>query len=454
MGKELLSIVQYILNMGATVMLPIVIFILAICFRVKITKALRSAITVGVGFVGIYAIFDILTNSLGPATKALVANTGINLPVVDLGWAPLSAITWASPIAPFVIFFTLILNIAMIALKLTKTVDIDIWNYWHFAFAGALIYATTGSFALGIVASMITAVVIIKIADWSAPAVQKYFNLPGISLPTLSSAVFYPVGLLGDKIIEKIPGLNKLKADPETIQKKFGVFGEPMMIGLILGILLGVVAGYPINKTLGLGMNLAAVMLILPRMARILMEGLIPLSDSIKTILKKKYPNSDGNFTIGLDIAVAIGNPAVIATGLLLTPVAVLLAVIIPGNRILPLADLSNMAVMISMVVLATKGNVIRSFIIGIPIMIGDLLVASNIAPLVTGVAKSIKFKSGYNGQICSFLDGGNPFRFWIVKIFQGNIIAIVLVPIIGAIIYALVKSTKKDAENAVPKSE
>lgn len=454
MGNELLFIVQYVLNMGATVMLPIIIFILAICFRVKITKAIRSAITVGVGFVGIYAIFGILSSSLGPATQALVANTGINLPVVDLGWAPLSAITWACPIAPFVIFFTLILNIAMIAFKLTKTIDIDIWNYWHFAFAGALVYTTTGSFVLGIAASMVTAVVIIKIADWSAPAVEKYFNLPGISLPTLSSAVFYPVGLLGDMIIEKIPGLNKLKADPQSIQKRFGVFGEPMMIGLILGILLGIAAGYPVNKILGLGMNLAAVMLILPRMARILMEGLIPLSDSIKAILKKRYPNSDGNFTIGLDIAVAIGNPAVISTGLLLTPVAVLLAVIIPGNRILPLADLSNMAVMISMVVLATRGNVVRSFLIGIPIMVGDLLVASKIAPLVTSVAKSIKFKSGYNGQISSFLDGGNPFRFWVVKIFEGNIIAIVLIPIIGAIIWALVKSTKKQASQAVPKSE
>lgn len=447
MGSQLLAIVQYILGLGPTVMLPIVIFILGLAFSVKPAKALRSAITIGIGFVGIYAIFGILTSSLGPASQALVKHSGINLPVMDLGWPPLSAITWAAPIAPFVILLTIVINVIMLAFNWTRTVDVDIWNYWHFAFAGALVYAATKSFALGMVGAAIAAIVVIKIADWCAPKVQEYFNLPGVSLPTLSSAVFYPVGLLGDRIIEKIPGLNKLNADPETIQKRFGIFGEPMMVGLILGLLLGIFAGYDVKGVLSLGINLGAVMLILPRMVRILMEGLIPLSDAIKTMLKKKYPNRSDLY-IGLDIAVAIGNPAVISTGLILTPIAILLAVIIPGNRTLPLGDLANLAVFISMVVLATKGNVVRSVIIGVPLMIGDLLVATNVAPLVTSIAKSINFQfpSGYNGLISSFLDGGNPFRFWLLKIFEGNIIALILIPVVGAIIYWLLKTGKKEA--------
>ncbi|KLE15681.1 PTS galactitol transporter subunit IIC [Clostridium sp. C8] len=444
MGEKLLGIVQYVLGLGPTVMLPIVVFILAICFRVKLAKALRSALTIGIGFVGIYAIFGILSDSLGPATQALVANTGINLPVMDLGWPPLSAITWAAPIAPFVIVLTILINVVMLAFNWTKTVDIDLWNYWHFAFAGALVYASTGSFLLGIVSSGVVAIIVIKLADWSAPAIQKYFNLPGVSLPTLSSIVFFPIGVLGDKIIDKIPGLNKLDASPEKIQKKFGIFGEPMMIGVILGVLLGIIAGYDLKGILSLGINLGAVMLILPRMVRILMEGLIPLSDAIKGFLKKKYPNRSDLY-MGLDIAVAIGNPAVISTALLLTPIAVLLAVAIPGNRILPLGDLANLAVMISMVVLVTKGNVVRSVLIGIPIMIGDLLVASAVAPLVTKVAKSINFEfpAGYNGEISSFLDGGNPFRFWILKIFEGNILALVLIPVVGVLLYWVFKVTK-----------
>lgn len=50
----------------------------------------------------------------------MVEQTGINLPVVDLGWPPLSAITWGSPIAPFVIPMTMLINIIMLAINQTK----------------------------------------------------------------------------------------------------------------------------------------------------------------------------------------------------------------------------------------------------------------------------------------------------------------------------------------------
>lgn len=453
MGKNLLSVVQYILDLGPTVMLPIVIFILALAFKVKPAKAFRSAITIGVGFVGIFLVFELLVDNIGPAAQAMVKNTGIDLPVVDLGWPPLSAITWASPIAPFVIILTIIINVLMLAFNWTKTIDVDLWNYWHFALAGALVYNITNNIFMGLAAAAIAAIVVLKLADWSAPMIQDYFNLPGISLPTLSSAVFFPIGLLGNKIIDKIPGLNKLNADPETIQKRFGIFGEPMMVGLILGLLLGIAAGYDLKGILNIGINLGAVMLILPRMVSILMEGLMPISDSIKKLLSEKYPDRK-NLYIGLDIAVAIGNPAVISSALLLTPIAVILAIIIPGNKTLPLGDLANLAVMISMVVLATKGNVLRSVLIGIPIIIGDLLIATNVAPIITNIAKDINFKfpEGYTEQITSFLDGGNPFRFWLLNIFQGKFVALLLIPIVGVIIYYLVKSTRKDNLDTIEK--
>lgn len=57
-----------------------------------------------------------------------------------------------------------------------------------------------------------------------------------------------------------------------------------MMVGTILGILLGVIAGYDFKKVLLLGISIGGVMFILPRMVRILMEGLLPLSEAIKSI--------------------------------------------------------------------------------------------------------------------------------------------------------------------------
>ncbi len=443
-AHTLYTVVQYVLGFGPTVLLPLVLFFLALFFKVKPAKALRSSLIVGIGFVGIYAIFDILTSNVGPAAQAIVERTGISLPVVDLGWPPLAAITWGSPIAPFVIPLTMLINVAMLALNKTRTVDVDMWNYWHFALAGTLVYYSTGSFVLGLSAAAIAAIVVLKVADWSAPLVAKYFGLEGISLPTLSSVVFFPIGLLFDKIIDKIPGLNRIHIDPESVQKRLGIFGEPMMVGTILGILLGIIAGYDFKHILLLGISIGGVMFILPRMVRILMEGLLPLSEAIKKYLNAKYPGRDDLF-IGLDIAVAVGNPAIISTALILTPISVFIAFLLPGNKVLPLGDLANLAVMASMIVLACRGNIFRAVITAIPVIIADLWIATKIAPFITGMAKDVNFKmaEGSSGQVSSFLDGGNPFRYWLLEIFNGNMIAIGLVPVIALIIYAIFRLTK-----------
>ncbi|EGV8161269.1 PTS galactitol transporter subunit IIC [Salmonella enterica] len=443
-AHTLYTVVQYVLGFGPTVLLPLVLFFLALFFKVKPAKALRSSLIVGIGFVGIYAIFDILTSNVGPAAQAMVERTGISLPVVDLGWPPLAAITWGSPIAPFVIPLTMLINVAMLALNKTRTVDVDMWNYWHFALAGTLVYYSTGSFVLGLSAAAIAAIVVLKLADWSAPLVAKYFGLEGISLPTLSSVVFFPIGLLFDKIIDKIPGVNRIHIDPENVQKKMGIFGEPMMVGTILGVLLGIIAGYDFKYILLLGISIGGVMFILPRMVRILMEGLLPLSEAIKKYLNAKYPGRDDLF-IGLDIAVAVGNPAIISTALILTPISVFIAFLLPGNKVLPLGDLANLAVMASMIVLACRGNIFRAVITAIPVIVADLWIATKIAPFITGMAKDVNFKmaEGSSGQVSSFLDGGNPFRFWLLEIFNGNIIAIGLIPVLALVIYGVFRLTK-----------
>ncbi|WP_242755481.1 PTS galactitol transporter subunit IIC [Lacticaseibacillus paracasei] len=447
-ADQLNKVVQYVLGMGATVMLPLFLFILALCFRVKWTKALRSALTVGIGFVGINAVMTILSDNVGPAAKVMVKHIGLSLPHADLGWPALSAITWGLPIAPFVIVMTIVINIIMLGMKWTKTVDVDLWNYWHFALAGTLVYYVTGNFWLGILAAAVITVIVFKLADWAAPLGEKYFGLEGISLPTVSSITFWPIGLLGNWIIDHIPGLNKIHINPQTIQKRFGIMGEPMMIGTILGILLGVLAGYDVRGILQIGVNLGAVMFILPRMVRILMEGLMPISEAVKDWLNKHVKNS-GELYIGLDIAVAIGNPAVISTGLILTPIAVVLAFFLPGNGTMPLADLANLAVFASMIVLATKGDVFRSILIGIPCLIADLYIPSALAGTITKMAQNVNYSGAKSSSVTSFLDGGNPLRYWLVKIFELNPIALGLIPLIGLIIWWLYRVTKKSVFGA-----
>ena len=46
----------YIIGLGAAVMMPIIFTILGVCIGIKFSKALKSGLLVGVGFVGLSVV--------------------------------------------------------------------------------------------------------------------------------------------------------------------------------------------------------------------------------------------------------------------------------------------------------------------------------------------------------------------------------------------------------------
>ena len=65
-----------VLALGPTVMMPVIFFILGICFRLPVGKAFEAGMLVGVGFTGINLIVSMLLGSLGPASEDMVARFG------------------------------------------------------------------------------------------------------------------------------------------------------------------------------------------------------------------------------------------------------------------------------------------------------------------------------------------------------------------------------------------
>jgi PTS system galactitol-specific IIC component len=434
--EKLNQIITYLLSFKPFVLLPVILFVLALFFRMKLSEALKSALTIGIGFIGIFTIFDFFIAQIGPAVESLVKNTGLGFNVLDVGWPPLAVITWSYQLTPLLIGLIMLLNIGMLFLKVTKTVNIDIWNYWHFIFAGVIVSEITGSPLLGIGAVLLTTVIILKLADWAAASVQKFSGIGTVSISTLSAIAYYPLGVIGDWLLAKVPGLNRWNANPEKIRAKLGAFGEPMVIGLILGMLLGLGAGYDFKLLLELAFSIAAVIYILPEMCAILGRGLMPMSEQMKVYLKEKFPQT-GETHIGLDCAIIIGNTSVIVTGLLMMPLALILALVLPGINFVPLGDLPNVLGAILMVVVATRGNIVRSVIIGIPIIIGNLYVASQMAVFYTDLARKFNFRfEGYQGMVTGFLDGGNLLRFWIIETFAGAWWAWLVTPAVVGMLY------------------
>lgn len=62
----LLSFFQGFINLGAAVMLPVVIAILGIFFRMKVGQAIKSGLLVGIGFQGLCLAVNLLTSTIQP----------------------------------------------------------------------------------------------------------------------------------------------------------------------------------------------------------------------------------------------------------------------------------------------------------------------------------------------------------------------------------------------------
>lgn len=69
----------YIIGLGAAVMMPIIFTVLGLCIGIKLGKALKSGLLVGVGFVGLSVVTALLTDSLGEPLKKVTEIYGLSL---------------------------------------------------------------------------------------------------------------------------------------------------------------------------------------------------------------------------------------------------------------------------------------------------------------------------------------------------------------------------------------
>lgn len=438
--------INYIIDMGASVMLPIVIAVISICLGIKIGKAIRAGLMIGVGFVGLSLIVDMMNAQLGPAAQAMSQRFGLTLSVVDIGWPGASPITWASNIATVAIPIAILVNVIMLLLKWTKTVNIDIWNIWHMTFTGAIAYAVTGQFWIGIVGVIVHAMIAYKLGDLWAPLMQDYFELDGLTVPHGTAAYMGPIACVIDAIIEKIPGLRDIDLTADTLQDKVGVFAEPIVIGGILGAGIGFLAGYDVQTALPLGIKMSAVMVLMPKIVKCIMDGLLPLTERAKVLLTKHFGNSE--FFIGMDSAVLLGDPQVVTVGLLFIPLTLLIAVLVPGNRVLPFGDLATIGFFIAIAVAVHKGNLFRSLISGTAIMTMTIWIANQTIPWLTALATSTGSTS--TGNLVAALDqGGSPITYIFTQTFTlQNVTGLIVIAVIYVICWLFtIRCSKKRAK-------
>ncbi|MBD5346469.1 MAG: PTS sugar transporter subunit IIC [Bacteroides sp.] len=428
------QVFSYIIGLGAAVMMPIIFTVLGVCIGIKFGDALKSGLKVGVGFVGLSIVTALLTSALGPALNTVVDIYQLQLHVFDMGWPAAASVAYNTAVGAFIIPVCLGVNILMLVTKTTRTVNIDLWNYWHFAFIGAVIYFASDSLACGFFGAIICYIVTLVIADMTAMKFQRFYkDMDGISIPQPFCAGFAPFAWGINKVLDKIPAIEKLEIDAEGMKKKFGLLGEPLFLGVVVGVAIGCLTcsswGEMIDRIpyiLGLGIKMGAVMELIPRVTVLFIEGLKPISDATRSLIARKFKGAEG-LNIGMSPALVIGHPTTLVVSLLLIPVTLFLAVILPDNQFLPLASLAGMFYVFPLVLPFTKGNVFKTFVVGLVVIILGLYMVTNLAEWFTLAAKDVYAVTG-DGAVAipeGFLGGsldfaGSPLAWVIFQLTHG----------------------------------
>ena len=389
------QVFSYIISLGASVMMPILFTIIGLCIGMKFGKSLKSGLYVGVGFVGLGIVTALLTTNFGGPLSDISELYGLQLGVFDMGWPAAAAVAYNTAVGALIIPICLGVNFLLLVTKCTRTVNIDLWNYWHFAFIGAVAYFVMDqSLAWGYFAAIVCYINTLVMADLTADRFQGYYEgMEGISIPQPFCQSFTPFALVISKALDMIPGFSKLDIDAEGLKKRFGVLGEPLVLGVIVGALIGLLAQLDVKKVLFLGVTMGAVMELIPRITRLFIDGLMPISEKTQEVVKRKFNGK--KVYIGMSPALVIGHPTTLVVSLLLIPVTLGLAVVLPGNQFLPLASLAGMFYVFVMVLPYTKGNVVKTFIIGLIALAVGLWFVTDMAPAFTQAAKTVFEQTG-----------------------------------------------------------
>jgi PTS system galactitol-specific IIC component len=411
--------VAWFLGLGSTVIVPIVLILLGLIFRVGWQKAVRGGVTVGVGLAGLFLVVDLIIAALQPAVAALATRLGLQLALVDVNWAD-AGIAWGWPGVAALVLTIIVVNLIMVFLRITKTLWTDVWSYWHGSALAGFVWALTGSVVWGVVGGVVYLAIGSMLSDITAKEYQDFNDMPGIGVPcgptVQASIAAIPIVWL----IDRIPGLKDWDASPEGIRKRFGLIGEPAILGLVLGMIIGLAAGYNVQGLLGLGMQVATMMLVLPRMVSIISEGLVPITMSIIEFMRERFPDREIN--VAVDCAVLLGHPAVMASSVIMFPLSILLAAVLPGVQMLPIASLAVIPFMAGAVVPYTKGNVIKTVIVLLIFLIPVMYFATLTADVHTAAfAKMGQFTAEIDSglQLASWDMGGDPLGFIILNVFK-----------------------------------
>lgn len=381
---------------GAAIVVPVMIFIVSLFLKVSPKRAFFSALRAGVGLTGFGWVISAFTPLVTKYIQQMVDTAGLNLPIVDIGWQTGSLTAFSSSIGLSFFVFGLLIELLLFLFGITRVfVPSNLWNNFGYMIWGTMAYAATGNFILSFAFMVFVLLYSLIMSEVVAERWSEYYRVKNATINSIHNIETLIPALVLDPLWNLI-GINKVKLNPESLKTKLGIFGEPMTLGFLLGMIIGILGSLKNLASLeawggilGFAMSLAAVMTIFPLITGVFASAFGPLAEAVEKNKKKESEEEDGladkkRWFIAVDDGVGFGEPATIIAGLILVPIMVLISLILPGNRALPVVDLIAIPFMIEAMIAVSKGNILKAILNGIVWFSLGLYAASALGPIYT----------------------------------------------------------------------
>lgn len=436
---------------GASIVVPFVIFIIAMFLKVKPKRAFQAALNAGIGLTGFNMLIGAYTPIVTPVVNRMVEHTGVNLRILDTGWQATSVVAYSTQVGMIFLGVGLLIQVLLFLLKFTNIfMASDLWNNYSFMLWGSMLYIVTNNLILSIGLMLLANLFTLLFTEVVAKRWSNYYGYPGTTISAPHDVTQVPYAIIMDWILNKL-GANKIKWNPENVQKRLGFLGEPVTLGLVLGLLLGMAGNFMRLSELAawgeiasVGIATAAIMAIFPKIAGIFASAFTSITDATKKSAKSSGKGRE--WYLAINDAAGYGEPATLLTGLLLIPIILILAIVLPGNETLPMVDLIAIPYIIQPIIAISKGNIFKSLISGTIILSVNLYIITAVAPIFTEVAKSVGVSIPEGALlIASFVVLGNYFLGSLFLIFlTQNPLFIGLAVVAYVVLFIVVKMKKE----------
>lgn len=412
-------------TLGAAVFVPVMLFIIAKIMGLPFNKAFKSALLCAVGLTGFNLVINSYSGVISPVVNQMVKNAGVNLPVLDMGWQSTSVIAYSTNIGLIFIGIAILIQIVLFVTKWTDVfMASDLWNNYSFMVWGSMLYILTKNLWLSLGLMVAQLLYILLFSEACAKRWSTYYQYPNCCMTAPHHLESFPFAVGMNLLLGKL-GFDKIKINAQSLQKKLGLFGEPMFIGLIVGAVIAVIGNFNALGTLqawgtisSAAVSTAAIMAVFPKVAGIFANAFTSLTDAYK---QKAVQKGEGReWYLSVNDAVGYGEPNTLVAGVILIPIMLGLAFVLPGNQVLPMADLVALPYMIEVFCCVSNGNIPKTIVMGAIWFSLGMVICSQLAPTFTEVALKAGFQLDQTGVfitsfgiMCHPLIAGLFYVFW-----------------------------------------